>query len=661
MRRWRDDVSRITTAETLAAGGEALPITGLISSSAHSVVVRLGTDGRYCAKICADPTLVRREAEALGQLDSALVTPLIESQTRTEPAFLFMRELQVDEVVSSRGQPGHWRAVAVWLKDVANCLKEVHAQGFLHLDVKPDNVLVAGANRILIDFGLACRAGEPHWADAVIGTAEFRSPEHWRCADFGIESDVYGLAASAYFLLAGHGPYAHDNPDEEELRRRVKAPAGAPKPLVGHPQALQDLLFALLRVEVGSTTDLTLAEVVLRVDDMLNGLDEPELVVAELPPPPTSSTPALLFASVLLLLVIAALMLPALRTPSEDGQEDLSTKQLARTHADLQHAIGTELRTRFGADHWANSLESPETPRRKPWLQAQVVAALLADPDPLNNADVEAPLRELLRPASHAEDGLGPTGWSFGIQERAHVEQVLWTGIALELGAGHSMLGEQREVGVPAIRNAASHYHDGVLWHRSPRATRSNREVSVYAATLALMWLNEIRSANKIIDSQRQSLAAWLGDIAIDGDNGEINGWPAVPGQYRVSPGLSYQTCYALLTATNTPDRAVLAARLRGLLNLESMSGTGVESMDSTLVDGYPVRHLWLPWAYACAAELHHRSDRATHLRAKQARSLLLQSMTSLVQDEVMRSTETYLLAETYFVLARTGVDHSSN
>jgi hypothetical protein len=116
------------------------------------------------------------------------------------------------------------RAIAEQLCDA---LAGAHAQGIVHCDVKPANVLITAAGKVKVgDFGVARLAEGTSQAPSatVAGTPRYMSPEQARGQPTGPATDVYSAGVVLYEMLAGEPPFAHGSPVELGLRHVQEQP-----------------------------------------------------------------------------------------------------------------------------------------------------------------------------------------------------------------------------------------------------------------------------------------------------------------------------------------------------------------------------------------------------------------------------------------------------
>ena len=118
-------------------------------------------------------------------------------------------------------------------RDIGSALDYAHRNGFVHRDVKPENILFADGHALLADFGVAHVFYAPG-VDATevitegglaVGTPAYMSPEQ-ATADHNLDgtSDIYSLACVVYEMLAGEPPLLGDSPRATMVRQVMDTP-----------------------------------------------------------------------------------------------------------------------------------------------------------------------------------------------------------------------------------------------------------------------------------------------------------------------------------------------------------------------------------------------------------------------------------------------------
>jgi eukaryotic-like serine/threonine-protein kinase len=164
-----------------------------------------------------------REARAAARLQHPAIVTLYEAAVDDEGAYL-VSELVRGRTLDALLEQGKLSDREILEVGVALCdaLAHAHAQGVIHRDVKPSNVLVpsrssgSGDRAKLTDFGVAHVIGGAtltHTGD-IVGTLAYMAPEQAEGREAGPEADLYSLALVLYEALTGV------NPQEETRRRR---------------------------------------------------------------------------------------------------------------------------------------------------------------------------------------------------------------------------------------------------------------------------------------------------------------------------------------------------------------------------------------------------------------------------------------------------------
>jgi serine/threonine-protein kinase len=166
----------------------------------------------------------RREAQNAATLNHpgiAAVYDTGEEQAATGEALPyivmeFVNGRTLKDVLAAEGRLQPRRALEI-AADICAALEFSHRHGIIHRDVKPGNVMVTGSGQVkVMDFGiardLASGATTMTQTSAVIGTAQYLSPEQARGEAVDARSDVYATGCVLFELLCGHPPFVGDSP-----------------------------------------------------------------------------------------------------------------------------------------------------------------------------------------------------------------------------------------------------------------------------------------------------------------------------------------------------------------------------------------------------------------------------------------------------------------
>ncbi|HWP38002.1 MAG TPA: protein kinase [Gemmatimonadales bacterium] len=223
-----------------------------------------------------------REARTAARLSHPNIVPIHAVEEAGEFVFIVMAYIQ-GETLRQRVEARGPLPVAVGsriLREVAWALGHAHAQGVVHRDVKPENILLeAGTDRALVtDFGIAqvrTARGEPTGTE-IVGTPQFMSPEQASGEPVDHRSDLYSLGVVAFYAFSGAMPFEGDTP-ATILAKHISRPAPPLRTVApGLPGTLTGLVDRLL-----AKSPADRVQQAVQVTDALGGVVERR---HELPP-----------------------------------------------------------------------------------------------------------------------------------------------------------------------------------------------------------------------------------------------------------------------------------------------------------------------------------------------------------------------------------------
>src|SRR5215217_7199038 len=182
----------------------------------------------------------RREAQNAAALNHPAIVAVYDTGEEHGPSgealpyiiMEFVNGRTLKEVLAVEGRLMPRRALEI-CADMCAALEFSHRHGIIHRDIKPGNVMLTPNGQVkVMDFGiaraLASGATTMTQTSAVIGTAQYLSPEQARGEAVDARSDVYAAGCVLFELLCGHPPFVGDSPVSvayQHVREDPRAPS----------------------------------------------------------------------------------------------------------------------------------------------------------------------------------------------------------------------------------------------------------------------------------------------------------------------------------------------------------------------------------------------------------------------------------------------------
>lgn len=184
--------------------------------------------GREVALKVLDPLLMRdqafvtrfqREARAAARLEHPQIVPIYDVGASEERLFIAMRLVRGSSLARAlaEGKRYSWEEMLQLLQQVGDALRYAHAEGVIHRDIKPDNILLdERSGALLSDFGFARLVGTSSMTQSIsggiVGTPAYMAPEIWEGAEATPATDVYALGCVVYEMLTGKALFGGSTP-----------------------------------------------------------------------------------------------------------------------------------------------------------------------------------------------------------------------------------------------------------------------------------------------------------------------------------------------------------------------------------------------------------------------------------------------------------------
>ena len=183
--------------------GQSASLTNAVDPASRPLVRTLsripGLDEARTAAILSDPSIVTVHDFEIQDSTAYLIMEYVEGMTLTELLRDHDDRLTLD-------------VVAAVFDAVAHALEVAHENGVLHLDIKPDNILINASGQVKVtDFGLATLADAQGFGVAGGGTVGYMPLEQMRQENLDARCDEWALASVTYEMLAGENPFLAPN------------------------------------------------------------------------------------------------------------------------------------------------------------------------------------------------------------------------------------------------------------------------------------------------------------------------------------------------------------------------------------------------------------------------------------------------------------------
>ena len=209
-------IGRYDIERLVGAGGMGVVLKGFDTELHRVVAIKVQLP--QLATSAAARRRFAREAQAAAAVVHEHVIPIYDVETEGDLPYLVMQFVPGHSLQTRVDEHGPLavKEVLRLARQAASGLAAAHAQGVVHRDVKPANILLEeSVDRVLLsDFGLARTVDDATLTRTgmLAGTPHYMSPEQAGGQNVGPRSDLFSLGSVIYFMCTGRPPYRGDSP-----------------------------------------------------------------------------------------------------------------------------------------------------------------------------------------------------------------------------------------------------------------------------------------------------------------------------------------------------------------------------------------------------------------------------------------------------------------
>ncbi len=241
-------IGRYRVEQELGRGGMAKVYRGQDTVLGRTVAIKI-----LAPQFADDQDFVhrfRREAQAAARISNQNLVSVFDTGSDDGVHFIVMEYVEgrtLADLIAGGGRIMPDRAIEIGI-DVCHALEAAHAQGVIHRDIKPGNIMLDENGRVKVtDFGIArvtSTADTIAQTAAVLGTASYLSPEQAQGQPVDGRSDLYSLGCVLFEMVTGRAPFLGDSPVAVASKHVLEQPT---PPSRLNPDVSPDLDAVILR------------------------------------------------------------------------------------------------------------------------------------------------------------------------------------------------------------------------------------------------------------------------------------------------------------------------------------------------------------------------------------------------------------------------------